>query len=412
MLECVRAPLTPELIRKLPKSDLHVHLDGSLRPDTLIELARRRVKLPSATPAGLMQLVFKPRYRNLNEYLRGFAYTVAVLQDAESLERAAYELCIDAQDEGVRYLEIRFAPQLHTQPGFAIADVLRAVARGIERAERRFNRRPQVRGGGEPPFRAAMLVCALRFFAPGYSRTYADMFQAFTDLPPQRVFGLASEALVAAAVRARDEGGLPVVGVDLAGQEQGHPAKDHQRAYQLAHDAFLGKTVHAGEDYGPESIFQAITDCHADRIGHGTWLFSPDKIRDPSITDRPEYVRRLVQYIADRRITLEVCLTSNLQTIPELRSLRDHPFRRMRAHRLSATFCTDNRLVSRTTVSGEILKAVRAFRLSSKELGDLLIYGFKRAFYPGPYLEKRAYVRQVLDYRDRVFQEFAAAGPP
>src|SRR5262249_36604331 len=219
---------------------------------------------------------------------------------------------------------------------------------------------------------------------------------------------LASLELARAAVKAAEEDGLPVVGFDLAGQERGFPAKDHQAAYQLAHEHFLGKTVHAGEDYGPESIFQAITDCHADRIGHGTWLFSGAHIRDRSITDKRGYIEKLVHYVADRRITLEVCLTSNQQTLPELRDdLGRHPFRRMRAARCSVTLCTDNRLVSRTTMTDEVDKAVRTFALQPRELKDVLIYGFKRSFYPGPYPEKRDYVRSVLNHMEDVF---AAAG--
>lgn len=398
--------LTPKLIRDLPKSDLHVHLDGSLRPQTLIDLAKeRKIKLPAYSVSGLMRKVFKEQYQDLPEYLQGFAYTCAVLQDREALEQAAYELCVDCQEEGVRYLEIRFAPQLHTGPGFVIGDVLRAVSRGIERAERDFNRRAAVKNHLEPPFRAGIICCALRFFMPAFSQTYEHMFQAFPDLPQDKIFGLASEALVRASVRARDELGLPIVGVDLAGQEKGYPAEDHARAYRLAHQAFLGKTVHAGEDYGPESIFQAITDCYADRIGHGTWLFSNGRIRSRAIQNRSDYIRRLVQYIADRRITIEVCLSSNLQTLPVLGQLSKHPFRKMRQARLSATFCTDNRLVTRTSVSREVELAVKAFRLTPKELGDLLIYGFKRSFYPGLYAEKREYVRRILDYRDAVFRQ-------
>ncbi|RMH04112.1 MAG: adenosine deaminase family protein [Planctomycetota bacterium] len=396
--------LTPDLLRELPKSDLHLHLDGSLRPATLLELAAERgVRLPARSERGLMRTVFKERYADLPEYLRGFALTCAVLQDGESLERAAYELCLDNQAEGVRYIEVRFAPQLHSRPGFGLVEVLKAVARGLERGEREFNRRREVRTGDEPSFRAGIVVCALRFFAAGFSRTYSDLLEALSDLPREQVFGIASEALVRASLRARDEHGVPVVGVDLAGQERGYPAEDHRRAYQLAHQAFLGKTVHAGEDYGPESIFQAITDCHADRIGHGTWLFSRGRIQDRSIRDRAAYVERLVQYIAERRITIEVCLTSNQQTIPRLGELRRHPFREMVRNRLSATICTDNRLVSRTTVSAEIAKAVAAFRLDPHQLADLLVYGFKRSFFPGPYLEKRAYVRRILDYRDAVY---------
>jgi len=152
----------------------------------------------------------------------------------------------------------------------------------------------------------------------------------------------------------------------------------------VAHEAFLGKTVHAGEDYGPESIFQAIGDLHADRIGHGTWLFDATKITSPRIKDRQRYVDDLSEFIADKRITIEVCLTSNQQTVPELADdLRRHPFGEMRRRRLSTTFCTDNRLVSHTTVSDEIARAVEAFGLTAREVKDILIYGFKRSFYPG-----------------------------
>jgi adenosine deaminase len=304
----------------------------------------------------------------------------------------------------VRYVEIRFAPQLHTGEDQSIYSVLASVSKGICRAENEFNSRPRVASGHEPDFRAGIIVCALRFFSPQQSTTYGRMLGAFTDLPEKQIFSLASEELVRASVVARDDYGLPVVGVDLAGREHGYPADDHVKAFQLAHEAFLGKTVHAGEDYGPESIFQAITSCHADRIGHGTWLFSTDKIMDKRIVNREAYVESLVQYIADKRITIEVCLSSNLQTTPSLKSLSEHPFRKMLDGSLSVAFCTDNRLVSRTSISLEIQKAVDAFNIAPKELGDLLVYGFKRSFFPGPYLEKREYVRNVIDYRDEVLK--------
>lgn len=396
--------LTRELLAELPKSDLHLHLDGSLRPATLIELARERgVKLPAYSERGLLEKVFKQHYRSLDEYLRGFALTCAVLQDAEALERASYELCVDCQNEGVRYIEIRFAPQLHASPNFSTLEVLQAVACGIDRAESLFNNRPEVVSAAEPPFRAGILVCAMRFFMPSFSRNYSAMFEAFPEMPEEQLFGLASEALVRVALQARDQHGLPVCGVDLAGKEGGYPAADHQRAYALAHQGFLGKTVHAGEDYGPESIFQAITDCHADRIGHGTWLYSVAHVTDPTIKRKRDYITRLSHYIADRRITLEVCLTSNMQTIPHLRSMSDHPFGKMLKARLSTAICTDNRLISRTTATDEWAKAVSAFKLRPKQVSDLLVYGFKRSFFPGSYVEKRAFVRQILDYRDVVF---------
>lgn len=399
-----RPSITEALLRELPKTDLHVHLDGSLRPETLIELAReRKVKLPAMSPAGLYKKVFKESYKDLPDYLQGFGYTTAVMRDGEAVERVSYELCRDSQDEGVRYIEIRFAPQLCARPGFDVIDVLKACARGIERAEKEFNRRPAIRDGKEPPFRAGILVCAMRFFTEGFSPTYAEMIAAISDLPRQQIYGIASEAVVHSAIRARDEFGLPVVGIDLAGPERGFPASTHRRAYELAHEAFLGKTVHAGEDYGPESIFQAITDCRADRIGHGTWLFQASRIEDREIRNKRDYVQRLARFVAERRITLEVCLTSNLQTLPVITELRKHPFRKMLAERLSVTLCTDNRLVSRTTVTAEYQKAVEAFKIEPGALAHLLVYGFKRSFFPGSYTEKRAYVRQVLDFRDEVF---------
>jgi len=393
-----------DLIRRLPKTDLHVHLDGSLRLSSLIEMARERgVGLPAETEEGLRERVFRPHYRDLPEYLEGFRYTVAVLQDAEALERAAFELAEDCQAEGVRYLEARFAPQLHVQPGFEVPDVVRAVDRGLRRAALAFNRRPEVASGLEPPFAAGIILCALRFFLPEFSSGYRRFFEAMPEAPAGEVFAAASMEVARAAARLRREEGLLVVGVDLAGREKGYPADDHRQAYQVAHEAFLGKTVHAGEDYGPESIFQAIGNLHADRIGHGTWLFDETKIHDPRIGDRRRYVEELAQFVADKRITLEVCLTSNQQTVPELASdLRKHPFAEMRRRRLSTTFCTDNRLVSHTTVSNEIARAVEAFALTPGELRDILIYGFKRSFFPGTYQEKRAYVRQVIDYTNRV----------
>jgi adenosine deaminase len=394
-----------ELIARLPKSDLHLHLDGSLRLETLIELARaHKVALPSTSPEGLLELVFKRDYRNLAEYLKGFEFTVACLQDKEALERAAYELCMDCRRENVFYIEVRFAPQLHVRGDFRVREVLRAVCRGLDRAKKEINQSPAVARGEVPYFEAGVIVCALRFFLPPFSEHYRAYFEALPTAPATEIYALASLELARAAVDAVEKDGLPVVGFDLAGQEHGFPAKDHQAAYQLVHKHFLGKTVHAGEDYGPESIFQAITTCYADRIGHGTWLFSPEHIRDTSITDKRAYVDKIVRYVAERRITLEVCLTSNQQTIPELRDdLAKHPFRRMRDARCSVTLCTDNRLVSRTTMTDEVEKAVQAFGLEPRALKDVLIYGFKRSFFPGSYPEKRDWVRAVLNHMEDAF---------
>ena len=264
-------------------------------------------------------MVFRPRYASLAEYLEGFRYTVAVLQDAEALERAAYELAEDCQADGVRYVEVRFAPQLHVRPGFEVPDVVRAVDRGLRRAAAAFNARPEVAQGrgaavrrGHPALRACASSARSSRSASGASSRRCPRPRS------ARSTQAASLEVARAAARLRNEEGLLVVGIDLAGQEKGYPAEDHAKAYQVAHEAFLGKTVHAGEDYGPESIFQAIGDLHADRIGHGTWLFDETKITSPRIRDRKRYVENLAEFIADKRITIEVCLTSNQQTVPEL----------------------------------------------------------------------------------------------
>ena len=164
--------------------------------------------------------------------------------------------------------------------------------------------------------------------------------------------------------------------------------------------------MHAGEAYGPESIFQAVTDLYADRIGHGTYLLTPEAIQDPSIKDKQGYVDMLCQYVADRRITLEVCLTSNIQTNPEIASIAQHTLRKMREHRISTTLCTDNRLVSNTTVTRELQLAVDHLDFSRKDLKSVIVYGFKRSFFPGDYLEKRKYVRSVIDYYESIENKF------
>jgi adenosine deaminase len=396
-----------DLIRRLPKTDLHVHLDGSLRLETLIDLAReRKIELPSYRPDGLRELVFKERYKDLPDYLHGFAYTSAVLCDAEAIERAAYELAQDCLEEGVRYVEVRFAPQLHVRPGFDVAEVLAACCAGLDRARREHEQSEAVRERGEPPFRYGIIACAMRMFTAGFAPYYRNLVQVLDHWSVRKVFGIASLSLARAVVEARDRLGLPVVGFDLAGAEAGHPASDHVQAYQYAHENFLKKTVHAGEAYGPESIFQAITLLHADRIGHGTHLYAVDQVR---ANDPERYVRRLVEYISDRRITLEVCITSNMQTMPELQRIADHPFGHMVRDRLSVALCTDNRLMSSTTVTDEILQALEHFDLEQRDLRHIFIYGFKRSFFPGSYLEKRKYVRQVIDYYDRVLAEAGMA---
>ncbi len=400
-----------EVIKALPKTDLHVHLDGSLREATLIELAReRKVELPSQTVEGLNELVFRPNYASLVEYLQGFGYTTAVMHDAEAIERIAYELAWDNINEGVRYIEVRFAPQLHVRPGFSITEVLRAVNKGLKRAQDEHSKTESVAVKGEPLFHYGIIVCAMRFFVPESSDWYKKLFELFPYCPESDLYSLASLELARAAVKIRNEEGIPIVGFDLAGAEFGHPASEHKEAYAYVHKNFMHKTVHAGEAYGPESIFQAITDLHADRIGHGYHLFSPE-LCGPNVANPQEYVTRLCRDIADRRVTIEVCITSNLQTNPAIKSVADHAFGKMLKENLSATLCTDNRLVSHTTVTNEIKLALDTFKISERQLRDTIVYGFKRCFFPAPYVEKRRYVRQVLNFYDKIIADWKAANP-
>ena len=400
--------ITKEFIEKIPKTDLHLHLDGSLRLSTLIELAKEAdVKLPGYTEKELKKLVFKDKYNDLGEYLHGFAYTGKVMQREMALERVAYELAQDNIAEGVMYIEVRFAPQLHQHRHLGTIDVLKAVNRGLEKAALEHNRSSKVTSGQSVPFYYGIIVCAMRMFDYNFSEYFDSLLNVHKHSERKWIFSLASQELVKASVEARDRFDIPVVGFDLAGMERGYPAVDHKAAYGLAQKNFLNKTVHAGEAFGPESIFQAITELNADRIGHGVHLFNEQMIYDNDIKDRKKYVDSLSQYIGDRRITLEVCLTSNMQTIPDFKDLKEHSFGKMLEAGLSVTFCTDNRLVSNTTVTNEIMKAVETFDIDIKKLKNLVAYGFKRSFFPGTYLEKRNYVRQVLDKFENIEKQFA-----
>ncbi len=400
--------ITPEFIRAIPKSDLHLHLDGSLRLSTLIELAREaKVKLPSNTEAGMRKLVFKETYKDLPEYLHGFMYTCSVLQDLENLTRAAQELVEDNAAEGVRYIEVRFAPQLHVTAMSGVRDVVRAVAAGLAAGAKAHNASKAVKSGEDVPFHFGMILCAMRRFKKGMSPYFADMLRLMEHAPKDEVFAAASLELARAGVEMAQEG-LPVVGFDLAGEEAGFPPADHWAAYQYAHNHFIRKTVHAGEAYGPESIWQAITQCHANRIGHGTFLFAHDLIQDPKIEDRKKYVEALANYMASQRIGVEVCVTSNLQTIPAIKTIADHPIRQMIDHGLSISICTDNRLMSNTTVSREVQLVVEGAKVTPAELRRLIVAGFKGAFFHGTFAEKRRFVEAV----ERRYDALAAPKAP
>ena len=316
-------------LRQLPKAELHCHLDGSVRPSTLLELGREaRVQMPKHTPEELAEFMRVDDARTLEDYLRRFDVTVSVMQTEEALERIAYELAEDAAEDGVRYIEVRNAPILNVVQGLTLVQAIEAPLRGLRRAEKDFG------------IIGRFIIIALRHFTPEDSLDMAKL-----------------------AVEFKDEG---VVAFDLAGGEKGNSAARHVAAFRYAREHNLAVTVHAGEGDGPESIREAVHVCGANRIGHGTRL-----IEDPELT----------QYVNDRRIALEMCLTSNVQTrVAE--TYESHPLREYFDRGLNVTLNTDNRLMSGTTLTDEYVHAAEKLGFTVDELAGIALNGFESAFLP------------------------------
>jgi adenosine deaminase len=405
-----------EFLLRAPKTDLHCHLDGCLRPQTLLELAQAQgVALPASDAETLNRVLFKETYNNLEEYLACFAYSTAVLREPAALERVAFELGEDQFSLGVRYFEARFAPQLLAVPGtFSVEEVLQATDRGLKRAAEQANARdPLAQTDNAPRFAYSIIVCAMRCFSRASGPYYAALCDAHRELEQHdehKLFGLASLALVKEAVAAKDRHALPIMAVDLAGAERGYPAHDHIEAYMLAKKKFLHRTVHAGEAFGAESIYEAVTDLHAERIGHCLHLFDAEMVTKrslPSIEQKRRYCDDLVRYLGETRTGLELCVSSNLQTVPALElDASKHPLRKMLQHELSATLCTDNFTVSHTDMVRELRLACDAFELTARELRTVLRSGFKRAFFPGDYTAKHEYVRKATRFLDELMLEY------
>lgn len=321
--------ITRGLLERLPKAELHCHLDGSVRPDTLLELGREyHVTMPRDDAEALRDYMVVRDARNLEDYLARFATTLSVMQTREALDRIAYELAEDAAGEGVWYLEVRFAPNLNTRGGLTAAQAVEAALGGLARAER------------DHGIVCRVLVCGLRTLSPAVSLDLARLAVAF-----------------------RDHG---VVGFDLAGAEAGNPATAHADAFRYARDHDLPCTCHAGEGAGAYSVREAVHGCCASRVGHATRLVEDE---------------RLMDFVNDRRIALECCLTSNVQTraIP---SVDVHPLPRYLAKGLNATLSTDNRLMSGTTLVDEYELAARGLGLGFDELARIALNGFEGAFLP------------------------------
>jgi len=318
-----------ELLRRLPKAELHCHLDGSVRPETLIELGREYDRaMPRDDADALREFMRVDDARSLEDYLARFDVTLSVMQTEAALERIAYELSIDAAKDGVRYIEIRYAPVLNVRGGLSLGAAVEAPLRGLERAER---------DGGAI---ARVIVCGLRHMAPEVSVELARL-----------------------AVSYKHRG---VVGFDLAGGELGNPASLHAAAFMYAREHELACTCHAGEGADASSVREAVHRCGAHRIGHATRL-----IEDESLT----------QYVNDRRIALEICLTSNVQT-HAVESYEEHPLRRYFDRGMNVVLNTDNRLMSGTTLTDEYMHAARTLSFSFDELAEIALNGFRSAFIP------------------------------
>jgi adenosine deaminase len=332
--------LTRELIGRLPKAELHTHLDAALRPDTMIELARDAgFELPTRDPDQLRRVMRVDDAANLEDYLRRFEYTIPLLQSAEPIERVSYEMVEDAARDGIRYLEVRYCPWLSRRQGLSMERVLEAELAGLARGERDFGVVTRV------------INCSLRHYDPAVSLEIARLSVAY-----------------------RDRG---VVAFDLAGGEAGRPAGAHAAAFDAALEGNLGITVHAGEAAGAGSIADAIRRCHAHRIGHGTRLHE-----DPA----------LLRFVRDRRILIEINVTSNVQTHAVPRAA-DHPVRQYFDEGVAVTLCTDGWLMCGVTLSDEYWTAHTALGFSREEIDRMILDAFTGAFLPWP--ERRALLQDI-----------------
>lgn len=346
--------ITRDEILAMPKTDLHVHLDGSIRLSTMIELAaERKVELPSTDEKELFaKLRLGSHFDNLVDYLSVFTHTLSVMQDQEALERTAYELAEDNALENVRWLEVRYSPILHTRKGASLTRIVESVIEGLADARR------------DHGITCNVIICGIRHIEPQQSLRLAEVASAY-----------------------KNKG---VCGFDLAGAEYDYPAKQHRDAFYLVRNNNVRSTIHAGEAYGPESIHQAIHVCGAHRIGHGT------RLREDG---------DLLNYVTDQRVPLEVCLSSNVQT-QAVRDFASHPLGFYFDFGVRVTINTDNRLITNTNVTDEYVRAVETFGFDALDVKQLVINGFKSAFLP--FHERQNILRRVNQEVTALIEEEAA----
>jgi adenosine deaminase len=355
----VTTPLDLAQIRKAPKALLHDHLDGGLRPGTVIEIAEQigYDGLPVSDADGLATWFRTQSHSgSLERYLEPFSHTVAVMQTAESLHRVAYECVEDLAADSVVYAEVRFAPELHINRGLSFDAIVDAVLAGFADGEK-------ATAAAGRPIVVRLLVTAMRHAA--VSREIAEL-----------------------AIRFRDRG---VVGFDIAGAEAGNPPTRHLDAFEYMRDHNARFTIHAGEAFGLPSIHEAIAFCGADRLGHGVRI-----VDDIDVIDGEVRLGQQAAILRDKRIPLELCPSSNVQT-GAVKSISEHPFDLLARARFRVTVNTDNRLMSDTTMSLEMLRLVEAFGYGWSDLERFTINAMKSAFIP--FGERLAIIDEVIKPR-------------
>lgn len=319
--------LSLDIIRQLPKAELHCHLDGFCRPTTIVELAHEQgVKLPTEDLEELKKILTAPfDCPDLPTYLRCFDAPLDVMQFPYAITRIFYEACEDAVKDGITYLELRFAPALHTRNGHTYSQILQAAIDGVNMAQMKL------------PITVRIICCAMRMMSPEVNKQVADVCWRF-----------------------RHSG---VVAFDLAGPEYGFPPQKHIAAFRTIREKSVGVTIHAGEAFGAKSVELALA-CNANRIGHGTRVVEDEKV---------------LQQVIDRRVPLEMCVTSNCQT-KAVQKLEDHPIKKLFERGVITVPCTDNPTVSGCTLSGEYFMLQEKFHFNVEELIRMMDYGFRSAF--------------------------------
>jgi len=329
-----------DVIRKAPKVLLHDHLDGGLRPQTVIELARDGGYggLPTTDPGELARAFTAGADRkSLELYLEGFDHTVGVLQSREALTRVAVECAEDLAADGVIYAEVRYAPELSTHGGLSLDEVVESILDGFSQ------------GSAAYGIKMGLIVTAMRQFAR-------------------------SVEIAELSIRFRDAG---TVGFDVAGPEAGFPPTRYLDAFNLIHHANFHLTIHAGEAFGLPSIWEALQWCGAHRLGHGVRIVDDITVG----ADGEISMGRLASYVRDQRVPLEMCPTSNVHT-GAVASIEEHPIDLLRRLRFRVTVNTDNRLMSGVTLSDEMATLSRVFGFGLDEMQWLTLNAMKSAFAP------------------------------